>query len=294
MARVLIVGCGYVGSVVAERAVAEGDEVFGLRRSATALPRGVTPIRADVSVPVEAGVLPGEVDRVVYAVAAKSRDEAVYRRAYVDGLRHVLDALASEPRAAPLRVVFTSSTAVYGQTHGEWVDERSQTLPPSFSGRVLLEAEAVLAASPVEGVSLRLGGLYGPGRASRLRAVAEGRATVSDGPPHYTNRIHRDDAASAIRALLDAVRPPDVVIGVDDAPVDEATLADWMAELLGVDRPRRVPADQAPPPRAGSKRCRNGLLRSLGFTPSFPSYREGYAALLGEVRAAASDRSVEA
>jgi len=130
MARLLIVGCGYVGSVLAERRVAAGDRVFGVRRSDAPLPRGVEAIRADVARPFEAGTLPADLDAVVYAVAAKSRDEAVYRAAYPGGLGHVLDAVAGAGPRWP-RVVFTSSTAVYGQRDGEWVDETSPTEPAS-------------------------------------------------------------------------------------------------------------------------------------------------------------------
>ncbi len=272
--------------MLAERAVAEGDEVFGVRRSEAVLPEGVTPIRTDVGEPLAAGVLPEAIDLVVYAVAAKSRDEAVYRRAYVEGLRHVIEAF-DQAAQHPRRLVFTCSTAVYGQRDGEWVDEESATEPTSFSGRILLEAEALLAQAPFACASLRLGGIYGPGRASRLRSVKRGEVKVRDGAPHYTNRIHRDDAAGATRHLLSVPTLPPVVLGVDDAPVDEATLADYMADLVGAPQPERVPPDEATPPRAGSKRCRNDLLKSLGYAFSYPSYREGYASLLDEVEAEA-------
>jgi len=285
--RTLIVGCGYVGSVLAEQLAAEGQTVFALRRSEAVWPRGVTGIRADVSRPLPAGCLPDDLDAVVYAVAAKSREERVYRSAYVDGLAHVLGAVARTGRG-PRRVIFTSSTAVYGQHEGEWVDEGSPTLPSGFSGRTLLEAEALLAEAPSSPCALRLGGIYGPGRVSRLRSVAEGDAIVRDGPPQYTNRIFRDDAADAIRCLLHAPALPGVVLGVDDEPADERTVLEWMAEALGVAPPEVVPADQAPAARAGSKRCRNALLRSLGWVPRHPTFREGYRELLPEVIGAAA------
>lgn len=283
MARTLIVGCGYVGSVLAAELVAEGQAVFGLRRSDAPLPDGVARVRADVSRPIAAGVLPSELDAVVYAVAAKSRDEAVYRAAYVDGLGHVLDALLAAG-AVPRRVVFTSSTAVYGQHGGEWVDEAAPTQPKAFSGRILLEAEARLAEAPIETVSLRLGGIYGPGRTSRLRAVAQGKVSVRAGAPHYTNRIHRDDAASAIKHLLHVPTLPAIVLGVDDEPADERVVIEWMAAALGAAPPRVVAPEEATPPRAGSKRCRNTLLRSLGYAFRYPTFRDGYATLLDEAR----------
>lgn len=282
MSRNLIVGCGYTGSVLAAELVAEGQTVYALRRSDAALPAGVQRLRADVAEPLPAGTLPDELDTVVYAVAAKSREERVYRAAYVDGLAHVLDAL-SHTQTPPRRVIFTSSTAVYAQHESEWVDETSPAEPLAFNGRILLEAESRLAAAPFETCTLRLGGIYGPGRTSRLRSVAEGDATVRAGEPHYTNRIHRDDAAAAIGHLLRVPTLPAVVLGVDDEPADERAMLEWMAEALGVAAPKVVAAAAAPPPRTGSKRCRNALLHSLGWAPRYPTYREGYAALLGEV-----------
>jgi nucleoside-diphosphate-sugar epimerase len=284
MSRCLIVGCGSTGSVLAAELVAEGQTVFALRRSDGALPTGVQRLRADVAEPLPQGCLPDDLDTVVYAVAAKSREERVYRAAYVDGLAHVLAAL-STAKSPPRRVIFTSSTAVYGQHSGEWIDETSATEPASFSGRILLEAEARLAEAAFETCSLRLGGIYGPGRTSRLRSVAEGRATVRAGAPQYTNRIHRDDAAGALAHLLRVPTLPAVVLGIDDEPADERAVLEWMAQALGVAAPEVVTAEEAAPPRAGSKRCRNALLRSLGWVPRYPTYREGYASLLREVLA---------
>ena len=113
--------------------------------------------------------------------------------------------------------------------------------------------------------------------------MAEGRATVRAGAPQYTNRIHRDDAAAAIAHLLRVPTLPSLVLGVDDEPADERAVLEWMAEALGVAAPEVVAAEDAPPARAGSKRCRNALLRSLGWVPRFPTYREGYTSLLDEV-----------
>ena len=292
MARTLIVGCGYVGSVLAAELVAVGQTVFGLRRSDAALPEGVTPLRADVSKPLSPKDLPGELDAVVYAVAAKSRDEAVYRAAYVDGLGHLIDAILASG-SKPGRLVFTSSTAVYGQHGGEWVDEGSPTHPPTFSGRILLEAESKLARAPFETASLRLGGIYGPGRTSRLRAVADGQVRVREGAPHYTNRIHLDDAAGAIKHLLHVPTLPPIVLGVDDEPADERAVALWMAEALGVAAPKIVGAADAydaTPKRGGSKRCRNTQLHSLGYSLRHPTFREGYSGLLHEVLGDAAER----
>jgi nucleoside-diphosphate-sugar epimerase len=173
--------------------------------------------------------------------------------------------------------VFTSSSAVYGQRDGEWVDERSATEPSSATARVLVEAEDVVAGSAYPSTALRLTGIYGPGRTRLVEKVRAGDAVVGS-EPSYTNRIHAADAAAAcVRLLRLGPDAPDVVIGTDDEPAERAEVYRWLAERLGVDGP--VVDDQRAPDR-GSKRCRNDLLRSLGWEPRYPTFREGYAELV--------------
>jgi nucleoside-diphosphate-sugar epimerase len=281
MARVLIAGCGYVGAALAEELVADGHQVFALRRSAAPLPPGVEPIRADVLDRAALAAIPRDFDKAVYAVAAESADERAYRAAYVDGLEEVTNALErGSPRLT--RLIFTSSTSVYAQADGEWVDEASPTQPTRFSGRILLEGEQLLRSSPLPSTVLRLGGIYGPGRTRLVESVSSGRARCRDGAPHFTNRIQRDDAAGAIRHLMFASNPPDLVLGVDGAPADECDVLCWLAERIGAPSPAAAPPNgdsQAGKSmrRAGSKRCRNARLLASGYEFRVPDYRVGYA-----------------
>ncbi|MBW3657595.1 MAG: SDR family oxidoreductase [Actinobacteria bacterium] len=270
MMRVLIAGCGYVGSELARRLVAGGHDVWGLRRTATGMPEGVRALAGDVT---DAATLdlPDGIDALVYAVSPAERDEAAYRAAYVDGLDHVLTALPT----APERLVFVSSTAVYGQTDGSVVDEDSPTEPSSFSGRVLLEAEA--RARAAGGTVLRLAGIYGPGRTRLIDEVRAGEATY---PPEdvHTNRIHRDDCAGALAHLLTIGTRAPVYVGVDDEPALRREVLTWLAERLDAPPPRAAPGQRT---RGGDKRCSNARLRASGYDLAFPSYRDGYAAMLG-------------
>jgi nucleoside-diphosphate-sugar epimerase len=278
--RILIAGAGYVGGALAARLAADRHAVFGLRRRPAELPAGVTPIAADLGDPASLRALPDALDAVVYAASAGGGGEPAYRAAYVDGPRHLVEALArrSDP---PRRLLFTSSTAVYGQAGGEWVDETSPTEPVDYRGRVLLEGERWLAAGPIPSTVLRLGGIYGPGRTRLVDAVRAGRAALAPGGPHYTNRIHRDDCAGALRHLLGLAAPAGCYVGVDDEPADRADVLRWLAARLRAPAPREDPA-AAPDPdaRGGNKRCSNARLRAAGWRPLYPSYREGYAALL--------------
>lgn len=271
--RVLIAGCGYVGSALAERLAAEGARVFGLARRPAGLPRGVEPLAADLTDPSSLEALPEGFEIVFYAASAGARDPQAYERAYVHGVSNLLARLAR--RSPPRRFVFVSSTAVYAQQQGEWVDEDSPTTPAGFRGRVLLEGERRSLAAPFPGTVVRFGGIYGPGRASLVERVRAGRARFR--PGHYTNRIHRDDCAGVLRhvALLEAPAP--LYLGVDDEPALERDVLVWLAERLGAPMPTASEAGSA---ETGSKRCSNRRLRGEGYRLRYPSFREGYAQLL--------------
>jgi len=282
VARMLIAGCGYVGSALAKMWIEDGHEVFGLKRDPSALPRGVRGVEADLLRPESLGSLPERIDVAVFAAGAKRHDADAYRAVYLDGLGNLLRVLR-EIGEKPRRVLFTSSTAVYGQRRGEWLDESSSTRPERFSGEIMLLAERLVGASPFPGTVLRLGGIYGPGRTQLVERVRAGEAVLRAGPPHFGNRIHRDDAAAAIRHLLGLAEPAPLYLGVDCEPADESVVLRWLAERLGAPEPLAIdPRDAAPGPtrRAGSKRCSNARLLESGFSFRYPSFREGYGALI--------------
>ena len=162
MANVLIAGCGDVGSVLGERLHTDGHRVWGLRRHTDGLPSSIQPFVADLAVSETLHGLPPGLDFVFYTAASDAASEEGYRRAYVDGVRNVLTALAAQ-RQSIRRIFFTSSTGVYAQSAGEWVDELSPTAPAHFSGLRMLEAEQLLLESPLPATIVRLGGIYGPG-----------------------------------------------------------------------------------------------------------------------------------
>lgn len=273
--RVLVAGCGYLGIALGERLAAAGCEVFGLRRRAEALPAAIRPIAADLGDPATLRALPSGLEVVFYTAAAERGDEAAYRRAYVEGVRNLLAALGAQ--AGLRRFCFASSTAVYAQSAGEWVDEGSETAPTEFRGRVLLAGEALARAGRFPATVLRLGGIYGPSRTRLLDEVRAGRAHFV--PGRFTNRIHRDDAAGAFAHLAALPDAQDVYLGVDCDPAEEREVYAWLAERLGAPPPRA--AEGAPPGRrAGSKRCRNARLLAAGYRFRHPSFREGYAALV--------------
>jgi nucleoside-diphosphate-sugar epimerase len=276
---VLIAGCGDVGSRLATQLLAGGWEVHGLRRNVSRLPKGVIGVAGDLFNKDCPQTWPiGAVDYLVYCAAATEHDEAGYRAAYIQGLQHVLEWL-DDYGQVPSRLLFVSSSSVYGQQEGEWVDETSPAVATGYSGRVLLEAEQIALNSGIPASIVRLTGIYGPGRERLLTQVREGYRVAVD-PPLYANRIHADDAAGLMTYLLEAhqrgVKLDDVYIGVDDAPVALADVVGWLREYMGVTEW----AEDASVRRTGSKRCSNARAKALGWVPKYPSFREGYAAIL--------------
>ncbi|WP_369930587.1 SDR family oxidoreductase [Xanthomonas sp. NCPPB 2632] len=268
---VLVAGAGDVGSRVARQLLADGHRVFALRRGEAADGDGIGWLRGDLTQPATLRDLPS-VDALIYAAAPDARDEDAYRALYVDGLRHIVDALPVPPR----RTVFVSSSAVYGEHGGDWVDETTPVAPGAFSGRVMRDAEQWLASRGVGGVSVRLAGLYGPGRTQLFERLRDGLARVPRGQGVYANRIHVDDAAASLALVLSLPDPAPVYVGVDDTPLPIDVLYDHLAGLLGVP----LPPDGPGPAGIGNKRLSNALLRASGFRCRWPDARAGYAALL--------------
>ncbi len=274
--HVLIAGCGYVGAALAEQLLRGGTKVSAIRRDPRALPYGVIPIAADLGDARALDGLSADIDRLVYAAAPDGSERAQYQAAYVAGLANVVAAL-ERAGARPRRAVLTSSTSVYAEDDGSWVDEESAVLADG-NAQTLLESEALVRSSFEDGIALRLGGIYGPGRDRMVRSVADGTARLPRAP-RYANRIHRDDAASAIAALLEAPVVAGTYVGVDDDPAELGVLFRWIADALGMPPPP-LEDEAARGGRGGHKRCRNARLRGVGWAPAYPSFREGYRAAI--------------
>ncbi|MET4096751.1 SDR family oxidoreductase [Arthrobacter sp. UYCu712] len=283
---VLLAGCGDLGTEAGLRFAATGLRVVGWRRSPEKLPPAIEGIRTDLSTG-ELPPIPADTTAVVVALAADSPAEGAYRAAYVDGLSNVLDAVLVSG-AGIRRVLFVASTAVYGDAGGGWIDEGTTPEPGGFSGRVIREAEELLYSrlhgTSIAPVVLRLGGIYGPGRTRLIDQVRGGTAVVP-AESRFTNRIHRDDAAAAIVHLctMEAVPAP-VYVGVDSEPAELGDVLTFLAAELGLPQPPSSAADPGgEPSRGGNKRCSNALLRGSGFEFRYPSFREGYRAVLAGV-----------
>jgi nucleoside-diphosphate-sugar epimerase len=179
----------------------------------------------------------------------------------------------------PGRVIFVSSTSVYGQEDGSWVTEESKAVPDRETGRILREAEEIALAAG--GTVARLSGIYGPGRSILLKRFLAGEAVLEDGGYRWINQIHRDDAAAALVRLSDPSLPAGIYNVSDDTPTTQREVYGWMGELLHPPLPPEGPADLDRKRGWTSKRINNGKLRSVGWRPAFPSYRDALPQLMG-------------
>ncbi len=216
-----------------------------------------------------------EITHILYAPSPPSRTMAHYTGVYSLGLPRLLNSLPAGCLNRLQRCVLVGSSAVWPPSD-DWVDENTPVERTNFRASSLLDAEDALHAllPPGVGVSLRLSGLYGPKRVQLLKGLQAGTITAPDGPGHWANRIHIDDAAQACAHLLTLANPQSLYIGTDDCPMPTAQLYDALAKLMG-----------APPPdrrlqESSGKRLSNARLRASGWTPAWPNALEGYAAQL--------------
>ena len=275
----LIVGCGYTGTQLARTLVARPDLAGSItitRRDgevarALGAALGVRGERADLTARADQEPLDVPPGAIVVCLAPPGEDPVGEIRAL----------LAAAHDAA--RIVYVSSTGVYGSGHGAWVDEAWPIAPITESGRARAAAEAILAEAAVPWVALRAAGIYGPGRGLVERIRAGTYRVIGDGTSHV-GRIHVVDLVAAIIAAgTTAVTGPINVADDDPAPIGE--VADVVAARLGLPPPPRVPAAAVSHEIAGmltaDRRIANRRLRhELGVVLRYPSWRDGLEAEL--------------
>lgn len=275
MSRVLLAGCGAIGLRLGAALQQAGFDVIGLRRSPAPAPFPL--INADFTRPLDPALFAQPIDYVVHTATPGERSDAGYETAYPNSVRRLLNAL----RGHPLRhYIFVSSTAVYAQDDGSWVDETSPTEPTAFNGVRMVEAEQLVLHSGVPATCVRFGGIYSGDSRFLLRKVEQG-CTVQSIPPKYTNRIHRDDCVGLLQFLLQQAEAgtalETVYLGVDDDPASEETVCTWLAEQLNAPTPI---AETVSINASQNKRCRNQRIRALGYDFRYPDFRSGYRAIL--------------
>ena len=284
----LIVGCGYVGLPLGAELVRLGHEVFGLRRSGSAeagiKAAGIQPLIADITRRETLARLPRGFDWIVHCVSSVGGNADDYRQVYLQGTQNLIEWLSTRP---PRKLVYTGSTGVYGQSDGSQVKETSPTEPAAATAKVLVETERLLLAAVTErklpAVLLRVAGIYGPDRSHWFKQFLKNEARIEGDGSRFLNMIHRDDVVGCIVAALKNGRPGEIYNAVDDEPVSQAALFQWLAAAVGKYPPPSVPENPDENRKRGvtHKRVLNRKLKlELGYQFKYPNFRKGYSAEL--------------
>ncbi|MCE9604625.1 MAG: SDR family oxidoreductase [Planctomycetia bacterium] len=285
----LLFGHGYLGSRVARLWREAGSPVTVVTRSEEKARElrndGYGAIVADVGDPRSLAHLP-PAETVLFTVGydRKSSQTASIHDVYAGGVGNVLAALASTGSSAPAKFIYISSTGVYGDAEGDWVDERTECRPVREGGKACLAAEQAIAAHPLgaNAVVLRLAGIYGPGRIPRREPLLRGEPidAPADG---YLNLIHVDDAAR-VAVAVEQARTPATYCVADGRPGLRREYYGELARLLNAPEPKfAAPCLDSPAAlrAASDKRISNAkLLREIDCELRFPSFREGLAAIV--------------
>ena len=270
--RVLIAGCGDVGSVLAAALLQDGHQVYGLKRDTSTLPKGVLPVEADLLNPTTFKDLPVDIDWLIFMPTPAARNQVAYEAIFIQGWKNLWTAM----KQTPARTLLVSSTAVYGEANGGVVCEETKPDPSGFNGKVLLKMEQLVSRCTENLVVARISGIYGPGRERLIRQAASEGLAVQQVPAQFTNRIHRDDAAAVLKHLLEIDHPEALYLVTDDRPAAKYEVVKWLANKQGYASPRGIADENA----GRGKRVSNQRLRDSGFRMSYPDYVTGYTAVL--------------
>jgi nucleoside-diphosphate-sugar epimerase len=279
MAKILIIGCGDIGTQLAQVLVAKGHQVTGLKRNPPETDAGgVDYFAADITSPADLEDLPADFDTLYFIVSPDGRNEESYRAVYESGLNNLLNKF-SQAGSNP-NWIFASSTSVYGQSQGEWVDEDSIAQPESVTSQLIRQAEQKLMDLDAGNIVVRFSGIYGPGREYLLRMARQAPA-IQKTPPYFTNRIHQRDCIGVLAFLLECsqagVALQQCYLASDDDPAPMWEVMSWLAEHLKCQSPAVKSAGNH---AAMNKRCNNRRLKALGYKFHYPSFKDGYLELI--------------
>ncbi len=277
MAKILCVGCGDVGGTVAKQLAEAGHHVTGLKRHPPAKADKVNYVAADITEAAQLQNLATDFDTVFFVLSPDRYSENGYRAVYETGLDNLLNHFARAKQSP--RWFFTSSTSVYAQSQGEWVDEESEAEPENPNSQFIRAAERKIIAANPENIVVRFSGIYGEGRGYLLR-LAQQAPEVQKNPPCFTNRIHQQDCVGVLLFLLQQQANGKLLeqcyLASDDNPAPTWEVMTWLAEQMKCPPPKEKTTHSA----EMNKRCNNQRLKALGYQFRYPSYQEGYLPLI--------------
>jgi nucleoside-diphosphate-sugar epimerase len=279
MARILIIGCGAIGSQLAHVLSAKGHQVTGLKRNPPKTNTGkVNYFTADITSPADLKDLSMDFDTLYFIVSPDGRNEESYRNIYESGLNNLLNKFSlagSNPHW-----IFVSSTSVYVQSQGEWVDENSIAQPACATSQLIRQAEQKLMDLDASNIVVRFSGIYGPGREYLLRMAMQAPA-IQQNPPYFTNHIHQKDCIGVLAFLLErrlaGAALEQCYLASDDDPAPLWEVISWLAEHMNCRPPTAKSVDKH---GMMNKRCSNQRLKALGYQFHYPNFKDGYLELI--------------
>ncbi len=285
-ASLLIIGCGDLGIRTGKLLLRQGLQVAGVRRDTARLPAEFDGYAVNYT---QAGSLAFietlQPEFVVTTFNPADRSLGGYRAGFRAAMTNLLAGLG---RHRPRHILMASSTRVFAEREGGWVDESSALTTADASALEIIAAERQLLDSGHTASVVRFAGIYGLEGGRLLSRIRRGELCPAE-PVSYTNRIHRDDCAGILAHLLKlaqaghSLRP--VYIGADDLPASRYEVESWLAQAMGVEElSASHPGVLDDPTRhnSGHRRCRNTALRESGYRLIYPDYKSGYGALLAE------------
>jgi nucleoside-diphosphate-sugar epimerase len=301
--KLLLVGFGDIAKRVAshlDKKVSTDYDITGIRRSVDTY-AGVKIRQVDaVDEAAMLAVTRENFDVIAITMTPDDMSDSGYQRAYVQPLQALIKALQKNT-LSPQLIIFVSSSSVYGQHNNEWVNECSETLPTSFSGKRLLEAEKLLMESAYTSCIVRFSGIYGVGRQRLIEQVRAGSRTEKE-PVLYSNRIHSDDCAGIIAHIIErqkrAQKIEALYLATDCQPSPLYDVKHWLGMQLGLDgdqltsgsldssaeNSKRVNTKTSGKTLRGSKRCSNQRLIDSGYRFLYPTFKEGYKMVLEHLK----------
>ena len=272
-----MVGCGDLGIRLGKQLAAEGWRVSAVRRRVDPLPDNFNAITGDYTQRADlTGLIDLQPDYVVFTPLPTARDSAGYYQGYAAPVAQMAElGLLSSLKGG----VLVSSTRVYAQAGGDWVDEGSPLTQTDPLAASIIEAERQFLAVCPGATVLRASGIYGEWPGMLIQRLQKG--LCSPDPDRISNRIHRDDLAGimafCLRRLEQGETNDPVYIASDQRPSQVGEVEAWLIQRLGLSAMKGVATS-----RLANRRCSSQLLRSAGYRFSYPDYQTGFSALMAQ------------
>ncbi len=272
--KVLMIGCGKLGLRIAEILAAQKNQIWALKRHPENLPAFVTPIQGDLSAPPTVDWT--SFDLIYLIVSPDQRTELAYQELYQENIP-ALSARLGRHLKSDQQIIFVSSTHVYSENQGGWINSKTSVQPYDYRSKAILTAEKSLVDSTPNIFLIRLSGLYDQHSQYIMSQLKSKRILSAN---HYTNRIHREDAARFLAYLSTYTGKERIFVASDNQPTQRGELMQWLAKECEME-PIISELDKS----VSGKCCDNQSMRDTGFVLQYPDYKSGYQSLIEKIKA---------